>query len=356
MDSKIISKSFLVDFDAIIDLCAGFHDYFERHPDEQKCFPHCNEPRGWHRDECEVKSREMFIGKKTDSFTKLLSVMLIELDAAYLEAEYYLTPSGEGNIYNYTNGLYSIAFDFHIDPTAQIEVCAISLSFPEKKENEIVSIIRELQNDSRYVVKRIHDGDFDKLYEEINTEMIFEKSNNNIFNRNSTFFKKISRIILSFIIIIGIICAALTFYFSMHNTGVITKLTAKSSDENIKLKITYFLPIGRYSVREVAIDEGEYCGDGINEYDGSLGKYRIMIKFGDIEPHKALLKRVNENSNIEIAHTSNSLNAKIVFPSDHGCVIYIGSDIPIHVENSNDNDLSGLFGAIKIPIIIGSEK
>ena len=164
LNTHVISKSFLVDFDAIIELCAGFDMYFGKHPEEEKDFPRCNQPRGWQRTKCKVKSREMFVGKKTENFTKLLNVMSIELDAAFLEAEYYLTPSGEGNIYKYTNDMYSIAFDFHIDPTAQIECCAISLSFPKDKENEIVSIIREIQNDSVYVVKKIHDGDFNKLY------------------------------------------------------------------------------------------------------------------------------------------------------------------------------------------------
>ena len=133
----------------------------------------------------------MFVGKKTDNFTKLLNVMSIELDAAFLEAEYYLTPRGEGKIYNYANDIYSIAFDFYIEPTAQIECCAISLSFPKDKENEIISIIRELQNDSVYVVKKIHDGDFKKFYKGINRQDIINKPKSKIFNRIYTFLKKI---------------------------------------------------------------------------------------------------------------------------------------------------------------------
>jgi len=188
MNQQIISKSFLVDFDAIIELCAGFDAYFDKHPEEEKDFPHCNQPRGYHRNE--IKSREMFVGKKTENFTGLLNVMSIGLDAAFLEAEYYLTPRGEGDIYKYANNTHSIAFDFYIEPTAQIECCAISLSFPKDKENEIVSIIRELQNDSVYVVKKIYDGDFYKLYEEINRQDIINKRKRNIFNRICTYLKK----------------------------------------------------------------------------------------------------------------------------------------------------------------------
>ena len=199
MNLQTVSKSFLVDFDAIIELCAGFDTYFEKHPDEEKDFPHCNEPSGWHRTKCKVKSREMFVGKKTDNFTKLLNVMSIEVDAAFLEAEYYLTPRGEGKIYNYANDICSIAFDFYIEPTAQIECCAISLSFPKDKENEIVSIIREIQNNSVYVVKKIHDGDFNKLYKEINRQDIINKRKAKYSNEINKKFRGVFEYIASFV-------------------------------------------------------------------------------------------------------------------------------------------------------------
>ena len=93
--------------------------------------------------------------------------------------------------------------------------------------------------------------------------------------------KKITIIILVSIVLIGIICFAFLSSVLQYNTGVATKITAKASDEdNLELKITYFLPMGGYSFREVAEDEGEYCGDGIKDYDGSLGKHRIIIEFG----------------------------------------------------------------------------
>ena len=190
MNAQTISKSFFVNFDAIIELCAGFDTYFEKHPQEKENFPQCNEPRGWHRSRSQVKSREMFIGKMTENFSKLLKVMSIELDAAFLEAEYYLTPSGEGETYRYANDGYSIAFDFYIDPTAQIECCAISLSFPKDKEDEIVSIIRELQNDSVYVVKGIYNGDFHHFYAQILNLDSINKRKSNIFKRIHRYLKK----------------------------------------------------------------------------------------------------------------------------------------------------------------------
>ena len=158
---KIKSKSFLVNFDAIIKLCAGFEAYFEKHPDEEKDFPHCNDTVDYKRDK--VKNREMFIGEKTDNFEKLLELLAIEVDSAFLEAEYYLTAPNTGEIYEYKNDACSIAFDFHIDPTAQIETCGIGVSFPKEKETEITSVIWELLNDSIYVVKRMYDGDLNSI-------------------------------------------------------------------------------------------------------------------------------------------------------------------------------------------------
>lgn len=95
-NAKTLCKSFLVDFDAIIKLCAGFEAYFEKHPDEEKDFPCCNSPIASERDK--IKNREMFIGEKTENFNKLLEVLAIEVDSAFLEAEYYLTAPNTGDI------------------------------------------------------------------------------------------------------------------------------------------------------------------------------------------------------------------------------------------------------------------
>jgi hypothetical protein len=141
-----------------------------------------------------------------------------------------------------------------------------------------------------------------------------------------------------------------------YNTGVVTKITAKAqgSDE-LNLEITYFLPMGKYSVRGVAEGEGEIYGDGIKDYDGSLGKHRIIIEFGDVEPHESFAKRTNEDGIFEIKNTGSSLKAKIAHPSDHGFVLYVGSDEQIHVESSSGNKLNDICGVIKIPIIVGDK-
>ena len=90
--------------------------------------------------------------------------------------------------------------------------------------------------------------------------------------------KKKVIIILACVVLVISISAVFLYDILQYNTGVVTKITAKAQDgDELNLEITYFLPMGKYSVRGVAEDEGEFCGDGIKDYDGSLGKHRIMM-------------------------------------------------------------------------------
>ena len=172
MNTKTVCrKAFYIEFDAIIELCSGFEAYFEKHPEQERDFPTCNAPT--HK---KIKSREMFVGKKTESFSKLLEVMSISVDSAYLEAEYYLTPAGKGRVYEYENDSCSIAFDFRIDPTAQIECCGISLSFPEGLYDQVMPLINTLRTNSKHVVGGVIDGGFNS--QSLRTESTGNTSNN----------------------------------------------------------------------------------------------------------------------------------------------------------------------------------
>lgn len=205
-ENQTIFKSFVVDFDAIIELGAGFDEYFKKHPEEKKDFPHCNAPKTFKLKK--FKNRNMFIGKQTESFSKLLRILSIEPDSAFLEAEYYFMPSGEGKIYEYKNDTCSIAFDFHIEPTAQIETCKIQVSFPIEIGQEVINTICELLNNSRYVVKTIYDGDFEKLnaYIATSNSTIFRTVHKTKNNININGFKSIK---FSKLITIGL-CVFLT--------------------------------------------------------------------------------------------------------------------------------------------------
>lgn len=151
-------KTFNVDFDSIIELCSGFEDYFKKYPEKEKYFPRCNAYNGHKSHSC-TKSRKMFIGKKTECFEKLLKIICIDVDSKFLESEYYFTQCGEGNIYSYVNGDYAIYFDFYVEPTAQTEVCAISVLYPKEKEQEVVNAITDIHNNCMYVEKKLYSDD-----------------------------------------------------------------------------------------------------------------------------------------------------------------------------------------------------
>ena len=118
------------------------------------------------------------------------------------------------------------------------------------------------------------------------------------------------------------------------------------------LKIKYLLPSGGYSIRNVPEDEGEYIGDGMIDYNGAIGKYRIMVDFGDVELAESISRKKDENGVFVLA---DGVFAKTACPSDHGFVLYIGSDKPINVEPVEHGVLNALGGTIKILIAVDTE-
>ena len=159
--------------------------------------------------------------------------------------------------------------------------------------------------------------------------------------------------IITLVSLVGIIIVAfsvIAFNFKQYDTGLVTGISVDTRNKTeMELKIIYFLAMGGYSVRSVAEDEGEYCGDGIKDYDGSIGKYRILIEFGDVEPHTLLVKRLTDEDGLKLGNGNVQLKSKIAYHSDHGFVLYIGSDQPVYVEDIEGNDLNGLCGVIRIP-------
>ena len=156
------------------------------------------------------------------------------------------------------------------------------------------------------------------------------------------------------VVAVGMSSFCLVSFESESSFGAVTHISAKKkSNSEMELEIAYTWPTGGYSVRNVPEDEGEYVGDGMKDYDGSLGKYRIIIKFGDIEPSMALALQLSINEIIKESPVT--LRARIAHPSDHGFVLYIGSDTPISVETVNRGKLKPYGGTIKIPITIENE-
>jgi hypothetical protein len=176
-------------------------------------------------------------------------------------------------------------------------------------------------------------------------------------NPKSRFNCKRLIVICSIVLAVAIVIGAGAFVLDIfrYNTGVVRNISVKTKGtDEVELKMTYFLSMGGYSVREVPLDEGEYISDGMIDYNGGLGKYRIMVEFGDMSPHTSFIKRMSEDGIFEINHATVSFKAKIACPSDHGFVLYIGSDTPISVENISDNELNSFRGTIRIPIRVGN--
>ena len=166
--------------------------------------------------------------------------------------------------------------------------------------------------------------------------------------------KKALLIGVGLVLMVAIIASiSIVPYALKYNQGVVTRISLNQKNEDtMVLRITYLLPSGAYSIRTVPEDEGEYIGDGMIDYDGAIGKYRIMIEFGDLELADSFAKKKDENGIFMLA---DGVWAKTAYPSDHGFVLYIGSDKPISVEPVEHGTMNALGGTIKISIAVGTE-
>ena len=150
-------------------------------------------------------------------------------------------------------------------------------------------------------------------------------------------------------------CCFLTNPINKDNIGV-NKISAKSVDtDTVELKIKYSYPTGGYSIRCVSEDEGEYCGDGIIDYDGSLGKYRILVEFGDTEPSKEWKKTYPAGETVELETSPIKIRLKYVYPEDHGFALYLGFDTPVSVDPVDYGKLKTFGGSLKIPINVSQK-
>ena len=163
--------------------------------------------------------------------------------------------------------------------------------------------------------------------------------------------KKALLIGVGLILIVAIVAlVSVTSYAAKYSHGAVTRISLNQKNEDtMLLRIDYLLASGAYSIRAVPEGEGEYIGDGMIDYDGSLGKYRIMVDFGEVELAESFAKKMDENGVFLLA---DGVWAKTAHPSDSGFVLYIGSDKPISVEPVEHGDLSALGGTIKISISI----
>lgn len=166
--------------------------------------------------------------------------------------------------------------------------------------------------------------------------------------------KSKKKLIATVCIVLAILFAICVIDLLQYGTGVVPTITvAEKNADTLELQMTYVLPMGGYSAHNVAADEVEHTSNGSIDYDGSLGQYRIMIQFGDTEPHLLFVKSMFKDGIYELKKGDVTLKMKIAHPDDHGFVLYIGSDSPIHIEEIESTKLDGILGIIKIPIEIG---
>lgn len=132
--------------------------------------------------------------------------------------------------------------------------------------------------------------------------------------------------------------------------SLVNGISVRTVDKNnLELRIKYQFATGGYSVRLVPEDEGEYTGDGMGDYDGSLGKYRMIVDFGDISKSTALNLKFAICKRVILKNYPVKILAKVASPSDHGFVLYLGFDQPISVE-AVEGKLDTLGGTLIIPI------
>lgn len=162
--------------------------------------------------------------------------------------------------------------------------------------------------------------------------------------------KKKTVVILCVVVSLLVVSICAAVYFATYSLGAITKISVHNNQsDTYVLQMRYLFASGGYSVRNVAEDEGEYIGDGMIDYDGAIGRYRFLIEFGDVNLTDQILKQRDEKGIIQL---TNEICAKVVYPSDHGFVLYVGCDKPMKIETIEGVQLNPLGGTIKIPFSI----
>lgn len=150
--------------------------------------------------------------------------------------------------------------------------------------------------------------------------------------------------------------AAVCFLTSPMERGIRDLRVAGSDAGTVTLELPYADLWGGYSVEPVPEGAGEYTGSGEVPYDGALGKYRMRISFGDVEPTSAFREKypVGAVCTLENVpeHFGGAVKIRIAYPADHGFVIYVGSDVPFTAEEQQvgPGDLEGMIGSIRIEL------
>lgn len=108
-------------------------------------------------------------------------------------------------------------------------------------------------------------------------------------------------------------------------------------------------------IHGVSQEEAERTTDGTIPYDGSLGKYRIMIEFQKTGPSASFRKSHEEGTVYTLegmpGRFKDSVYYKVVYPEDGGMIIYVGSDIPFSFKEPGMYNTRYLSGPLKIRLV-----
>ena len=153
--------------------------------------------------------------------------------------------------------------------------------------------------------------------------------------------------------------AAVCFFtepVSIYNTGVQRVSVKRINDELIELQIKHYLCYSGYSVKLQSPQDPMYVPDGAVQYDGSLGKNRILVTFGDDDPAVSLVRQFSFGQVVELKNAPIRILGKLTNPgSDHGFALYFGMDEDIQIEEVSGAELDEQGGTIRIPIRILSD-
>lgn len=165
--------------------------------------------------------------------------------------------------------------------------------------------------------------------------------------KKPAFWIIVAALVISVVVAVCFMTDPFEYGIGKRNCGIVGFDIFENTDGGATLTFKY-LDITGYSVRIVPEDEGMYIGDGMIPYDGSLGKYRVMISIYDSSPNsEGFAKELNT-----LGAINSMLKVKSAYPDDSTIVIYICSDWYLTVDEKEDLTPNALGGSFKVRISI----
>lgn len=138
--------------------------------------------------------------------------------------------------------------------------------------------------------------------------------------------------------------------FALNIDSGVKEIGIKNSVNDSYTVFVKWSDISGYSVATVDENEKMYRGERLVEYDGDIGKYRIKIMLSDADLSQKLLSKYSKWEAYDVEGTDGKLRFKIWPNSDHGVIIYIGSDTPMEIKTVNYKRVIMPFGTVKVQI------